>query len=101
MGTVATSAFDLPEPLDARCNEWRLFHGSSHVTCQSISSVNWQLDLSGTGATWKAAGDRRGVPLYGDGIYFAERITKADEYARQKLEGTSEAGFYYLMVCRV
>mmetsp|Transcript_8150 Transcript_8150/g.18200 ORF Transcript_8150/g.18200 Transcript_8150/m.18200 type:complete len:510 (+) Transcript_8150:23-1552(+) len=74
---------DLDAPLVRGCNEWRLLHGSSLAACRSICKANFSLSLAGGGATWKDADKERGTPLYGDGIYMAERITKADEYSAQ------------------
>jgi len=73
-------------PLDEACNEWRLFHGTKHEAARDICSVNFRPTLAGSGATWKAAGDERGAPLYGLGVYFAEKSTKADEYAAPFLD---------------
>lgn len=78
---VATRGHDLETPLDTACNEWYLFHGSSAAKCKMICSTNFKLALAGLGATWKDPGAAKGTPLYGFGIYFAERITKSDEYA--------------------
>merc|ERR1712183_1026572 len=47
-----------------------------------ILGSNFRLALSGSGATWKAPGEDKGTPLYGFGIYLAERVTKADEYSK-------------------
>eukprot|EP00913_Durusdinium_trenchii_P035703 g33408.t1 len=56
--------------------------------------------MAGTGATWKDPGASKGTPLYGFGFYFAERITKADEYARPLEDGEHE-GLYAVLLCRV
>eukprot|EP00414_Alexandrium_minutum_P003715 CAMPEP_0113830324 /NCGR_PEP_ID=MMETSP0328-20130328/6269_1 /TAXON_ID=39455 /ORGANISM="Alexandrium minutum" /LENGTH=219 /DNA_ID=CAMNT_0000798431 /DNA_START=26 /DNA_END=685 /DNA_ORIENTATION=+ /assembly_acc=CAM_ASM_000350 len=69
------------QPLVNGCNEWRLFHGSSRQACEGICESNFAVKLAGTGATWKKPGRGKGQPLYGYGIYLAERVTKADEYA--------------------
>jgi len=95
------SAVDLQDPLDQRCNEWRLFHGSSIDACRSICASNFQLNHSGTGATWRRSGEDRGMPLYGYGIYFGERITKADEYAEPVPAGYPEAGLHCAVIGRV
>merc|ERR1712187_411241 len=39
--------------------------------------------------------------LYGAGTYFGESITKADEYARRKVEGGPFAGCRAVAMCRV
>eukprot|EP00931_Biecheleriopsis_adriatica_P016704 TRINITY_DN12250_c0_g1_i1.p1 TRINITY_DN12250_c0_g1~~TRINITY_DN12250_c0_g1_i1.p1 ORF type:complete len:505 (+),score=93.19 TRINITY_DN12250_c0_g1_i1:64-1578(+) len=80
--SVETSRFEVEaEPPNASCNEWFLFHGTSPSAAVAICSTNFRLAMAGCGATWKAAGESKGTPLYGYGLYFAERVTKADEYA--------------------
>jgi len=76
--------------------EWRLFHGSSTNICEDICAGNFKEELAGTGATWKNAGDTFGMPLYGFGIYFAEQITKADEYCK-----SDEPGVFSVLLCRI
>merc|ERR1711920_219940 len=39
--------------------------------------------------------------LYGFGIYFSERVTKADEYAGAIPEGAEDAGLFNVLICRV
>mmetsp|Transcript_167379 Transcript_167379/g.296361 ORF Transcript_167379/g.296361 Transcript_167379/m.296361 type:complete len:517 (+) Transcript_167379:83-1633(+) len=72
--------------LDDHCNEWLLFHGTNQKAAESICE---------TGFTTKTAGSATGT-LYGKGIYFAESITKADEYARE-----DDQGICCALVCRV
>jgi len=91
----------LQDNLDSQCNEWRLFHGSTVENCQTICAYNFSLSHSGKGATWKNPGESKGQPLYGYGIYFAEKITKADEYAREVPEGFAEEGLHCVILCRV
>mmetsp|Transcript_101396 Transcript_101396/g.180270 ORF Transcript_101396/g.180270 Transcript_101396/m.180270 type:complete len:423 (+) Transcript_101396:91-1359(+) len=70
------------------CNEWLLFHGTSRAAAESI--------LSGAGDfVISLAGSATGT-LYGKGTYFAESITKADEYAKQEPDGLC-----CVLVCRV
>lgn len=83
------------------CNEWFLFHGTNPGNCARICSSGFTLSLAGTGSTWKDAGARKGAPLYGDGIYFAESITKADEYSEMVEAGQPYAGCHTALVCRV
>merc|ERR1712070_1013028 len=83
------------------CNEWFLFHGSNPRNCGSIASGGFTLSLAGTGSTWKDEGTKKGAPLYGDGIYFAESVTKADEYSEMVEAGKPYAGCHTLLVCRV
>ncbi|CAE8716894.1 unnamed protein product [Polarella glacialis] len=81
-------------------NEWRLFHGSSQAACLGICDSNFSLELVGSGATW--AGEGRG-PLYGPGVYLAERITKADEYAVGRPTSSEPGGLpiFSVLLCRV
>lgn len=83
------------------CNEWFLFHGSSPANCENIAANGFKLSLSGTGSTWKDDGSRKGMPLYGDGVYFAESITKADEYSEMVEAGQPFEGCHTVLVCRV
>lgn len=86
-------------------NEWRLFHGTSMDKCKAICNTNFQLSLAGDGATWKKPGEVKGEPLYGLGVYFAERITKADEYAKLCVAHDDDSGerreVYSVLVCLV
>jgi len=98
---IASSSIEIDTPLDKSCSEWRVFHGSSPKKCVSICASNFRPGLAGTGATWKDPGGVRGTPLYGFGLYFAESITKADEYSSAIEEGEEGAGFFCALVCRV
>jgi len=90
-------------PLVDGVNEWRLFHGSTSGACEEICENNFNLALAGTGATWKHASGANGTPLYGQGVYFSERITKADEYAKPHGvdNSSSPSNFCSVLVCRV
>jgi hypothetical protein len=68
---------------------------------KSICERNFAVEMAGSGATWKESGKDKGVPLYGFGIYLAERSTKADEYAVAIPEGERYAGMFTMIVCRV
>lgn len=96
------SGVALPElpSLDRSCNEWRLFHGTRHDAARDICSMNFRPALAGSGATWKATGEQRGAPLYGFGVYFAERITKADEYAEMFKDAELNEAVYSMLVVR-
>merc|ERR1740121_2366822 len=87
-------------PMVESCNEWFLFHGASEEKCASICKDNFNLGLAGTGATWKGEGGK-GAPLYGHGVYFADRVTKADEYSDMVPFGRRFAGCHTCLVCRV
>jgi hypothetical protein len=59
----------VPQP-QGDLNEWWLWHGAPVDAGQSISAGQFKVEL---------AGSHRGT-MYGNGIYFAESVTKADEY---------------------
>mmetsp|Transcript_37556 Transcript_37556/g.86740 ORF Transcript_37556/g.86740 Transcript_37556/m.86740 type:complete len:643 (+) Transcript_37556:73-2001(+) len=72
--------------LEKNCNEWYLLHGTSPSAARTISESDFKINL---------AGSNTGT-LYGRGAYFAESITKADEYAKQDSEGN-----FAVLLCRV
>lgn len=72
--------------LASECNEWYLFHGTSPDAAQAICSTDFKV---------ACAGKNTGT-LYGRGLYFAESITKADEYAK-----ANEEGHFAVLLCRV
>jgi len=88
-------------PLVQSCNEWFLFHGTSPGNCMNICRTNFKVSLAGAGATWKGEHASKGAPLYGYGLYFAERITKADEYSDMVEAGNPYAGAHTVLVSRV
>jgi len=63
-------------PLDPTCNEWLLWHGTSLEGARQICDEDFKQ---------RYAGSATGT-LYGKGTYFAESVTKADEYAKQVQE---------------
>lgn len=71
--------------LDKTVNEWYLFHGTTLSAAQSICTNDFKMSLAGS-----ATGT-----LYGRGSYFAESITKADEYSKNEGNG------YCVLLCRV
>jgi len=99
------SQYRLDSPLDDTCNEWRLFHGSGADACEAICGSNFRLSFAGKGCTWKEEGKDAGMPLYGKGLYFAEKITKADEYAgslpAQPDDNVASGEIYCVLICRV
>jgi len=72
--------------LEEHCNEWYVFHGTSPNTAKQICATDFHIGC---------AGSNTGT-LYGRGLYFAESITKADEYARVDTEGS-----FAVLMCRV
>ncbi|CAK0892457.1 unnamed protein product [Prorocentrum cordatum] len=82
----------LPD-LQVDANEWGLFHGASLPACVSICATSFSHTKARSGGTWSGQ-----LPLYGDGFYFAERVTKADEYAKPSDEDPTA---FHMLVCRV
>jgi len=73
------------EQLDAKINEWYLWHGTSAAAARAICTSDFTMKLAGT-----VTGS-----LYGRGLYLAESITKADEYAKE------ENSVFTVLLCRV
>lgn len=71
--------------LQSDCNEWYLFHGTSPENAENICHNDFKMSFAG-----QATGT-----LYGRGTYFAESITKADEYAKPNASGE-----YAVILCR-
>lgn len=67
-------------------NEWYLFHGTSPENARKIMKDDFRVSLAGANTG----------TLYGRGLYFAESITKADEYAKP-----DEKGNFAVLLCRV
>lgn len=67
-------------------NEWYLFHGTNPKVAKLICEGDFQVRTSGSNTG----------TLYGRGLYFAESITKSDEYAKP-----DENGNYAVLLCRV
>lgn len=76
--------------LEQDVNEVYLWHGTSPSKADCIAQDGFQLKFAGTGA---------GSNMYGEGVYFAECSSKADEYAQDNPD--SEEGVYCLLLCRV
>lgn len=79
------------------CNEWLLFHGTSRRNAEAICRENFSLDKVGCGAAGGVMGNSSKRALYGHGYYFAERITKGDEYSSAE-HGSNH---FTMLVCRV
>merc|ERR1719262_482024 len=67
-------------------NEFYMFHGTNPKAAQGITDGDFRIDLAGSNAG----------TLYGRGVYFAESVSKSDEYGSD--EG---AGLNPMLVCRV
>merc|ERR1719356_1542895 len=80
-------------------NEWLLFHASVPAAVQAICRSGFTMKTLGLGAT----GDSKSkLGLYGNGTYFTDCITKADEYARARVEDGEEfEGCRTLLLVRV
>jgi len=72
--------------IEEQCNEWYVFHGTSPEVAKLICATDFKV---------QTAGSNTGT-LYGRGLYFAESITKADEYAQ-----ADNHGHFAVLVCRV
>lgn len=72
--------------LAKECNEWYLFHGTNTAAAESICTNDFRVSC---------AGSNTGT-LYGRGLYFAESISKADEYAKP-----NDEGHYAMLFCRI
>lgn len=84
--SVASSKFQFGDVLAHDCNEWYLLHGTNPVAAKDICRSDF---------TIRTAGSNTGT-LYGRGLYFADSITKADEYSKPNSDGV-----YAVLVCRV
>lgn len=73
-------------PLQPEVNEVFLFHGTSEMAADAITTADFKVNLAGCNAG----------TLYGRGLYFAENASKSDEYTKE-----SSAGTRYLLLCRV
>jgi len=76
--------------LDAKINEFYLFHGTRPSAANAICDAEFDVKL---------AGEHRGM-LYGQGAYFAESSSKADEYAHDDEDGLYR-GLYAMLLTRV
>jgi len=76
-------------------NEWFLLHASVPPALEAIAKKGFTMRTVGKGATTGGGG------LYGDGSYFCESITKADEYARGRVESGEFQGCRTVSVVRV
>jgi len=77
---------DKANRLHSECNEWYLFHGTNPEAAAAICASDFKVSRAGSSTG----------TLYGKGLYFAESVTKADEYAKPNAEGR-----YAVLLCRV
>lgn len=76
--------------MDWQINETYLWHGSSPKAVQGIVNCGFDLGLSGSNVG----------AMFGQGVYFAECSSKADEYSRDD-GGGYFGGCFALLLCRV
>merc|ERR1712190_27319 len=74
-------------PLMAEANEVWLLHGTSHAAADGITSEDFDMTRANPSG------------LFGAGVYFAESISKSDEYVTGKMVDTQEE--FPLLLCRV
>ncbi|CAE8616654.1 unnamed protein product [Polarella glacialis] len=80
---------DVLAPLDSSLNEAYLWHGTTVRRGLAIAQDDFSLRFAGSGAG----------SMYGEGLYFAESCTKADEYSQAEPGGHYE-GTHALLLCR-
>lgn len=83
---------DIVAPLDSALNETYLWHGAPIRKGLAIAHDDFSLRYVGTGA---------GGCMYGNGLYFAESSTKADEYSKADEPGGHYEDIFALLLCRV
>lgn len=74
-------------PLWPEVNEAWFLHGTSHVAAEGITTEDFDMTRA------NPAG------LFGAGLYFAESVSKSDEYVEGKVIGGTE--MFPLLICRV
>jgi len=75
------------EPLQAEANEMWLLHGTSPDAADGITSEDFDMTRANPSG------------LFGAGVYFAESVSKSDEYVRGGRFGGQEV--FPLLLCRV
>jgi len=96
-GAARTSRSDLPlcarARLAAGLNEVYLWHGCSPQVITSIAERGFPVQ-PGRGGTGRCEG------MFGDGYYFVDSASKADEHSEDDKEGYY-SGHYAMLLCRV
>merc|ERR1712232_34511 len=82
----AMKALSVGDDLERKINEWYLFHGTNPIAADAICSTDFKVSKAGTNTG----------TLYGKGLYFADCITKADEYSKPNSDG-----HYAVLLCRI
>lgn len=88
--TTAALSWKEKRRLAGDVNEVYLWHGSNPRAVISIAEDGFDLDLSGS-----ATGQ-----MFGNGAYFSECASKADEYSHDEADGYYK-GYYAMLLCRV
>jgi hypothetical protein len=83
-------------PIDGAQNEWLVFHGSDGEKCIGICTSGFSLAKDKIGSGTEQRGGKKNEKKFGDGIYFADSITKCDEYC-----GTRKQKVCLGLICRV
>lgn len=86
---LLADASDFQE-FDPAANEMYLFHGTFVRAALSIASAGFNMNLAGSNVG----------TMYGNGGYFCECCSKADEYARDEPGGYYE-GVFAMLLCRI
>ncbi|CAE8593563.1 unnamed protein product [Polarella glacialis] len=82
--------------LEARANDWFLFHASIPEALRGIARTGFKMANVAKGA------DSTGGGLYGEGTYIPGSIAKVDEYARKRVAlGAEFGGCRTAALCRV
>eukprot|EP00439_Symbiodinium_sp_Y106_P077962 s1492_g16.t2 len=84
-GLARSSA--LRTDIQKQANEFWFFHGTSHAAAEGITSDDFDLTRANPSG------------LFGAGLYFAESISKADEYAHGEV--VNGRVLYPVLLCRV
>eukprot|EP00929_Paragymnodinium_shiwhaense_P092045 TRINITY_DN51923_c0_g1_i1.p1 TRINITY_DN51923_c0_g1~~TRINITY_DN51923_c0_g1_i1.p1 ORF type:complete len:907 (+),score=176.64 TRINITY_DN51923_c0_g1_i1:78-2798(+) len=74
-------------PLLPNANEFWFFHGTSHVAAEGITTDDFDMTRANPSG------------LFGAGVYFAESVSKSDEYTEGKAVHGEE--LFPLLLCRV
>jgi len=79
----------ISEPLLPNANEMWLMHGTSHLAAEGITTNDFDLTKANP------------MGMFGAGIYFAESVSKADEYVKPQPGAVAGEELYAMLLCRV
>jgi len=80
----------LGQDVSKEVNEWYLLHASGPEALRAVARKGFTMRTVGQGAVSEAAAKGMAGGLYGNGVYFTDSITKTDEYARKRVEGSPD-----------